>query len=112
MREMVRKMVCPIGGGCSEVVESKYGKTFGFDNDILGILYYIAIGAAWSVLLVWPDLSAWVLRLIVIAVSGAFVFTNYLLYVQLFILKKECFWCVIAAFVNYALFFSVLWQIL
>jgi uncharacterized membrane protein len=107
-----RKMVCPIGDECSVVIESKYGKTFGFNNDLIGILYYIFIGALWLSILLNTDLSMWFWRIIIVSVFGSFVFTNYLLYAQFFIIKKMCFWCLTISFINYALFFSFLWPIL
>src|SRR3989344_3823590 len=37
------KSICPIGGDCAIVLESKYNKIFFVHNDILGLLTYIII---------------------------------------------------------------------
>jgi len=38
-----KPMYCVIGQDCDAVVKSKYGKTFGIENTIPGMLYYATI---------------------------------------------------------------------
>src|SRR5688500_8711880 len=63
------KLVCPLRSNCDKVIGSRFGTTFGISNDILGIMYYIVMGALYSLMLVIPSFaSAWVLY-------GVLVFT-------------------------------------
>ena len=103
-----RQMSCPMGGNCQEVVDSSYGTIFGLSNDLLGIAFYIGLAALLLINLYYQPWSLWTGRLALIGMALAFLFTNYLLCIQVFILKKWCFWCIISAVINYALFISFL----
>lgn len=81
---------------CYRVQHSPQSKTFGISNSILGFIMYmiILILAAlfsYSVLPLWP--------LVAVIVFG-FLFSLYFLYVQAFVLRAFCTWCVIS-FVNF-----------
>ncbi|OGY89967.1 MAG: hypothetical protein A2927_02725 [Candidatus Komeilibacteria bacterium RIFCSPLOWO2_01_FULL_45_10] len=106
-QEKSRPMFCPIGGRCEEVVQSKYARTFGVSNDLGGILFYLVLAGLLAL-----NQSTFnqeiIVKLMVLAVFGGFVFSTYLLYVQFFILKKFCTWCLIANLINYAIFIIVL----
>lgn len=97
-----REMFCLIGGDCGEVVGSKYGKTLGIENEILGLLYYFGILVLLVMSLWFPSFS--IVRLImVIASVMAAAFSTYLLILQQFILHKYCSWCLFAIAINYVL---------
>lgn len=92
------KPICPIGGGCEEVLTSKYNKIIFIHNDVLGLLAYIAISviSAFLVIGVAP-LSFWGLlikMLIGIASIMSFIFT----YLQWKVIRAWCFWCLMSAF--------------
>ena len=36
-------LVCPIGGDCNTVLNSKWNKIFFIRNDVLGLLFYISV---------------------------------------------------------------------
>ena len=38
-----KNMYCIIGQDCDAVVKSKYGKTFGIENTIPGMIYYVLV---------------------------------------------------------------------
>src|SRR3989339_60505 len=100
-----RQMICPIGKGqCHEVVDSKYGKTLGIANDLLGIVYYVGLTVVLLVYLYVPDRSLVMSKLALFGVSFSFLFTLYLLFVQAFVLKKWCFWCLMSAVINILIF--------
>jgi uncharacterized membrane protein len=103
-RKNNRQMVCPVGGKCEEVVDSKYGKTMGISNDLLGIIYYIGLTLILSVHFYVPGWSLAMANLAILAISFSFLFTLYLLFIQVFILKKWCFWCLISAAINIVIF--------
>lgn len=90
-----QKLVCVIGEDCSKVVESKYGKTFGIDNSVLGMLYYFFVLAASILALFSPMLLT--VHLFVkgfLAIAGlSALFSLYLVFIQIFILKEFCEYC-------------------
>jgi len=102
-----RAMACPLGGKCEEVVGSKYGAVLGVPNDLLGIAFYLGLSALmiFNLTLILPLVMP---KLILLAALASLVFTTYLLFVQAFILKKWCAWCLISAIINYAIFISIL----
>ncbi len=86
-------MFCLIGGDCGAVVGSKYGRTFGIKNEITGMVYYFLL--AFSQFFGQnPNIF------ITIGVSVALIFSFYLLFVQIVILRKFCSWCLIAIGIN------------
>jgi uncharacterized membrane protein len=109
------KLVCFIGGGkksCNEVVESEYGKTFGIANEVAGIVYYAVVFI--SMLFLWwrPELINVKLDSIFPLVSGvAFFASVYLVYIQAFVLKKFCEWCLVTAVANTLIFLLFLFQL-
>lgn len=89
--------VCPIGGGCTVVLESKYDRIFGFHNDLVGLAFYVIMGfiAAFLVIEIepmylWSILSA-------MAVTGAAIMSLFLIYLQWRVIKAWCFWCLMSA---------------
>ena len=95
------KLVCVIGKDCDKVVHSRYASTIGIDNQILGMAYYafVAIFAAALIGgLVWPDT---ILLLFKLASAGAAIFSLYLVFIQAFILKEWCEWCLASALINF-----------
>ncbi|MCF6276594.1 MAG: vitamin K epoxide reductase family protein [Candidatus Magasanikbacteria bacterium] len=79
---------------CKKVQHSKQSKTFGIPNSYAGFVMYTFIFIctilyAYSVtMLFWP---------IQIVVAIGFLFSIYFLYVQGFVLKAFCTWCVLSA---------------
>ena len=91
------KPFCPIGGGCSLVLTSKYNKLFLIHNDILGLLFYITASfiAAFLVIGIEP-LLFWSLIFKIMVLLGSLmslVFT----YLQWRVIKAWCFWCLMSA---------------
>lgn len=104
--EAKKPMVCPIGGHCEDVVGSKYGKTFGIENTILGALYYLSI-VVYAVLLYiqfpLPFGEQFILFMKVVTTS-AFLFSIYLLSIMQFKLKMWCTWCIASAICSTIIF--------
>ena len=95
-----QKLLCFIGSDCNKVIGSKYGTLFGFDNTLLGMVYYAFLILA---LLFTPFLgisSFVVLGGLRIAAGGAALMSLYLLYIQLIVLKEWCDYCLIASLIN------------
>ncbi|TSC86260.1 MAG: hypothetical protein G01um10147_972 [Microgenomates group bacterium Gr01-1014_7] len=92
-----QKMFCLIGGDCGAVVGSKYGKTFGIKNEIIGMIYYALLGIYILTGIVLPPIK--------IIAGVAALFSLYLLYIQVVVLKKFCSWCLIAIAINLLIFY-------
>lgn len=93
-----KPMYCIIGQDCDAVVKSKYGKTFGIENTVPGMLYYAIILVYTSGLLTNQNIfKGEVIYYSIVGISVASVlFSLYLTYVQKFILKKWCEYCIVS----------------
>jgi uncharacterized membrane protein len=73
-------------GGCNSVLTSKFSKTLGVDNSLLGIFYFLLVG-----ILTYLSKEKF---LKIVSIPGA-LFALYLIFVMLFILKELCYYCLI-----------------
>lgn len=93
-----------LGSGCAEVIRSRYGRLMGIPNGALGVAYFV------SVVLI-PLLDAYIpdLRpLAVLVTSLALVLYLYLTYLQFFVLRALCTWCLTSAGLTAAIFVTFL----
>lgn len=101
-----KPLFCPIGGNCDDVVKSKYGKTFGVENTIPGMAYYILIFVYALGLMSNRNLF----KEVVIYYSAvgmslvSVLFSLYLAYIQKFVLKKWCYYCIISTIASILIF--------
>lgn len=78
---------------CRTVQYSKYSKTFGVPNGFAGFLIYTAILVL--TLLFVQGTTSFTPALVFIAIG--FLFSMYFFYIQAFILRAFCTWCVLSA---------------
>lgn len=93
------KIVCVIGKDCDKVLKSKFGKTFGIDNTLLGMAYYVVVFILAFGILIFPtilDINLFNTAFLVL-LTGAAAFSLYLTIIQLFILKELCEYCLMSA---------------
>jgi uncharacterized membrane protein len=101
-------LVCPIGGHCDFVTQSRYAKTFGIPNTLLGMGYYAAMAVLYGISATsLAILSAEVIFLVRVATAGAFGFSLYLILVQAFLLRQWCSWCLMSAALSTIIFVFV-----
>ena len=79
---------------------------FGIKNEILGIFYYTAVTILAFIFFFYNDI--WVNYILFISSSLAFIASGYLIYVQKYIIKNYCFYCLISAIVNLLIFLNVI----
>jgi len=96
-RKASEKPICPIGGGCSVVLSSKYNSMFGVHNDVMGRLFYIFIAFMTAFLVIGVEPIQWWYNISALAIAGAAVMSLILTYLQWRVLKSWCFWCVMSA---------------
>ena len=106
-----KPLYCPIGENCDEVVRSKYGKTFGIENTIPGMGFYILIFIYAIGLLSNRNLFKEVIiyHSIVGISSASVLFSLYLAYIQKFVLKKWCYYCIISAIASLLIFIVIIY---
>lgn len=98
-------LVCPVKFDCQTVVHSDYSRLLNIPLEIWGMIYYALIFISYFLLIFMPSALPSVLILFLVLLStGASIFSIYLIYVQIFILKKGCTWCFISAFISIAIF--------
>lgn len=98
-------MVCPLKGNCEAVVHSEYSKFFGIPVEKLGMVYYVVVGVAYATMLVLPGLQqSWFVFGILAMSLAAFLFSLYLTFIQIALLKQLCTWCIVSALLCTSIF--------
>lgn len=89
---------------------SRYSSILGTSNEFLGLLYYAFIVLSYTALTLYPEwLMPWPVSLTYLLISfAAFVFSVYLLYVQLAKLKEWCTLCIFSSLCSTVIFLAVL----
>jgi len=87
---------------CKKVQMSHYSKTMGIKNPYLGLGMLLAILtllllANQNIIPLWPAMAL---------ISFGFLFSMYFLYIQAFVIKAFCTWCVVSAMVFAGLFIT------
>lgn len=96
--------VCPIGGeSCNLVLTSRYSRIFGVSNDILGVIFYFAVGIVAAFLVIGVGPLTILDNVIKIAVTLATLLSLYFTYLQAHVLKRWCFWCLMSAITIWAM---------
>ena len=107
-RKYKEKLVCMIGKDCGKVINSRFSRQFGISNEITGLLYYIAVFISTLILVAIPTLvTIPVLWIQFLVIAAAALFSLYLIFLQLFIIKELCEYCLIVNVVNILLFISL-----
>lgn len=98
-------LVCPIRFDCQTVVHSDYSRFFGIPVEILGMVYYAFLSLSYFFLIFVPvDMPTVLINFLISLSLIAFIFSVYLIAVQIFILKKGCSWCIVSAFICLCVF--------
>jgi uncharacterized membrane protein len=91
---------------CRTVQYSSYSTTLGVPNSIAGLGMYTAL-----LVLVWLYVGGTIAFLPIQAlVTFGFLFSLYFTYVQAFVLRAFCTWCVVSA-VNFTILFISVWYV-
>ncbi|MCU0660257.1 MAG: vitamin K epoxide reductase family protein [Candidatus Pacebacteria bacterium] len=108
-----QQLVCPLKGICTTVIESTYSRFFGIPVERIGVLYYAVVILVHALFLVYPTLAT---PVAVFILSGAtllaFLFSLYLVFIQLFSLRAICTWCMLSAGLSTIIFFATVIPVL
>ena len=88
-------IVCVISSGCNEVATSEYSTIRGVPLALFGVIFYFSIFIS-SVLYLDMRKKKILKWLISLSVIG-FLFSLYFVYLQLFVIKAICFYCMVSA---------------
>ncbi len=104
-KKKANPLVCMVGFDCDGVVHSDYSKILGVSVELLGMIYYAFIFIAYLLLYFYSSFLPIVFTSFIALTSLlAFIFSFYLIAVQIFILKKGCSWCFVSAFISILIF--------
>lgn len=92
------KPICPIGGGCTLVLTSKYNKIFIIPNDILGLLFYIIASFIAAFLVIGVEPLAFWGFIFKLSVAFGALLSMFFTYLQWRVIRAWCFWCLMSAF--------------
>ncbi len=85
---------------CQRVQYSKFSRTFGIPNPYLGLIMYLGI----IVLTYLTGQGSGAAGLLSAIIMFGFAFSMYFLFIQAFVLKAFCTWCVVSA-INFTVMF-------
>ena len=106
-------LVCMVGFDCHTVVHSDYSRFLGIRVEILGMIYYVLTALTYLLFIFAPQFVSYTYiplldaSILMIVSLAAFLFSAYLIGVQIFILKKGCSWCIVSALVCLSIFLIV-----
>ena len=92
-------------GGCETVQLSPQSRFLGVEVALIGLVGYLVLLAV-SMVSLQPRFASggWPVRLLALLSGGAFLFTVYLKYLELFVIHAICRWCVASAVLITAIF--------
>ncbi len=104
-------LTCHIDKGCNVVVNSKYSRMFGVQNEVIGLLYYGGVMILGLLELAGIQILSVPLFLFLFlgVAAGSALFSLALIFVQAFVLKSWCEYCLVSAGSSIAIFFLVAW---
>jgi len=85
---------CILLEGCEIVLKSQYSEIFSIPLSAFGLLFYIGIFALVNIFDIYRNNFS--LKLLLLGSIIGFVFSLALLYLQLFVLRALCFYCLIS----------------
>ncbi|MBI4437905.1 hypothetical protein HY631_03045 [Candidatus Uhrbacteria bacterium] len=92
-----RKPICPIGGGCAQVLESKYNKLLGVYNDVLGLVFYLGVSTLSAIIVVGIGPLPLLNQIVSAATLVALLLSVRFFYLQWRVIRAWCFWCLLSS---------------
>ncbi len=103
-----KPLVCPVGFDCNSVVHSDYSKFMGIPVEVFGMVYYALVAIFYLYFIFDFDIfSNMLLNFLIFISLIAFLFSLYLIGVQIFVIKKGCSWCAISSLISTAIFIII-----
>lgn len=99
-----KPFTCPLNSKCHIVTDSKWSNIFGIRNEWLGLLYYGLMLIAALASIFYASYAYFIYLLILISAFFALLFSVFLTYLQKYVIKEYCFYCLISAFISLLMF--------
>lgn len=95
-------------GSCDVVQASEYARFLGQPVPGWGVAWYAAVFVL-CLLALWSRAgeAGWAFRTLAVAVGAGLAFTAYLTWIELFVIRAICLWCVMSALLTLAVFLFV-----
>ena len=93
---------CVVFEGCEQVTNSKYSAIFNIPISLFGAVYYLVILI--SGIIFWDTKNAKTLLALVYLPIAGFAISMFLLYLQLFVIKAICAYCMVSVISSIILF--------
>lgn len=103
-RSRQQPLICPLNSDCEKVLTSKWSTLLGIHNEVWGMATYALVALMLIIATLVPALSVWGALFIVLLVTGGFLYSFFLLAVQLFVIRDFCFYCLLSSFIQIILF--------
>lgn len=109
-RKRNERLTCFFGDDCNEVIQSRYSKLLGVPNEVLGMMYY-SLAMILFLLFVF-GVQAFgpfpVSSIFLVLAVGAALFSAFLIFIQFFVLKQRCEYCLTTTTASILLLFLLL----
>ena len=92
-KHTTRHLVCPTGSDCDAVINSSYSTVFGISLETVGIVYYIFIVVAYTLIYIFSIQLTGVLLIMFVISACSALFSLYLGFLQFFVIRQFCIWC-------------------
>lgn len=99
-------VICPTGAGCDVVRASPYSHFLGISMPILGVLFYLIMAILSVTHAQTINNLLFQLKLLVSIVGVGF--GVYLTFLEIFVIKAICFWCVLSFIISCVILLSVI----
>ncbi len=93
---------CSIISGCQEVLVSRYSAIYGIPISIMGIVFYLGLLIMVGFYLFHK--KSWILKILNLLASLGFIFSLYLTYLENFVIRSLCQYCLLSALISTIIF--------
>ena len=100
---------CVITTGCETVLTSEHNAVFGIPVALLGAIYYLAL---FLLTVLSLDMKRGIIRLVALLAPLGFFASLYFVYLQFFVIKEICSYCIVSAATSTILFILGLFVII
>lgn len=99
-RKQKQPLVCPLNHDCSVVTESRWSHIFYVRNEVLGLLFYVGMIIAGLGVEFLTDYAGLLRLAIKISTALGGLFSLFLVFIQIKVIKDYCFYCLISAVIT------------
>jgi uncharacterized membrane protein len=93
---------CSILEGCKQVATSNYSVIWGIPIALMGLLYYLCL--LFLAIIYFDTKNEFFIKLAILQTVLGFIFSLYLTFLQIFIIKATCIYCLLSATSSILLF--------